>query len=438
MTSDAAPGPRLAPLRRNADYLRLTIGETVSTLGGAVAAFALPLAVLALGGTTVQAGLVAAGRVLGNLCASVVSGSWADSRSRRRTMLSSLAVRAAAWSIIAALVTSAQLNVSLLAALAVVDGCAAAFFTAAEAGSLRLVVPPEQYPRAVAIIEGRQATASLIGGPVGGLLLAIRPAAPFWVNSASFVASLAGITRVRTNLDTHRATERRLLRAMKDGLRLVMGRAVFRRLVVAASISNFVLLALNFSVVLILQRSGDPYWQIGIFQAMVGCSLLVGSILAPRLVASCSVGRLVLAAAFVQAQAVALMAALYSHFIAVCLLAFVCFLLAPAANAAWVGYLALVTPLSYQGRVMAVEEILCTALLPFGTIAAGLIVAHLQWGYAFLLLALIIASEFIFLLSSTHVRRLPLLISVSEEGLDTAAVADSIDVGSEPDPKNSD
>jgi predicted MFS family arabinose efflux permease len=294
--------------------------------------------------------------------------------------------------------------------LAAIGGIAAAFYRAAEAGALRVIVPAEQYPQAMSVIEGRQATASVAGGPIGGALLAAGNSVPFWVNAGSFLLSLLGLTRTRAELGSPSVEPGyRVLSAVKDGLRYIWTRRVFRRLTLAASLSNFSVAAFNFTLIVMLQRRGEPYWVIGLIQTMIGASLLVGSVLAPRLTRRFSVGALVVGSALLETAMLCVAVLLNAFIVPLMIVTSLCYLLAPASNAAWFSYLALATPHEYQGRLASAEDFFSTALLPLGTVAAGLLIAGSSTTPALMVLAACFALSTAYLVSSEAIRSLPRL-----------------------------
>ena len=72
-------------LRRNADFRRYFIGQSVSLIGDQVSGIALPLtAVLALHATPGQMGALTTAYLLPNLVLSLHAGVWVDRSGRRR------------------------------------------------------------------------------------------------------------------------------------------------------------------------------------------------------------------------------------------------------------------------------------------------------------------------------------------------------------------
>src|SRR5690242_6464371 len=78
-------GPR--SLWRNRDYLLLQSGQVVSSLGDQQQFIALPLLILALTGSPLQAGLAVSLNTIAVLVVSPLAGALVDRWDRKRTML---------------------------------------------------------------------------------------------------------------------------------------------------------------------------------------------------------------------------------------------------------------------------------------------------------------------------------------------------------------
>src|SRR5258707_1473580 len=84
-TGEAQPSAR--SLWRNQDYLLLWCGQAISTIGWSVSGRAFPLLVLAVTGSPVQAGLVAALNALATALVTLPAGVLVDRWDRKRVML---------------------------------------------------------------------------------------------------------------------------------------------------------------------------------------------------------------------------------------------------------------------------------------------------------------------------------------------------------------
>lgn len=407
MTSDE-DGHR--PLRKNADYLNLTVGESISNFGSASASFAFPLILYTETRSAAQTSIVMAASVGGNLLGALVVGGWVDQRSRKSAMIISLCGRLVIWTGIAAMIHAGRLLLPFIVIGAFLSGVLGALYQAAEAGALKSLIDPEQFPTAISVLEGRQASSSLAGAPVGALLLRLSAATPFWFNAASYAVSLLGVLRIKTPLGHPTAqSAQSMWKAAIGGFRYIWVRNGFRPMLLSASFVNFGTNAFTLALIIILRRHGQPTWAIALVQTAIGLSLLIGSLLAGRLIRRCSLGFLIIGSPLLRFLAL-LTTSLFSDRIAVFVIAMsFAYLFAPASNSAWMSYIAISTPNDLQGRVAGAEEFSSSALIPVATFAAGLAVSEFTDLRALGLFAGVVFISVVTLLCSPAVRRLPRL-----------------------------
>ena len=119
ITPDTAPTTQTPTqsLWRQHDYRAWFVGDTSSQLAGALRAFALPLAVVALTGSATQAGLIAtASQVIGIICM-VPGGVIADRVDRRKILYLFATLGTVIWSAIAILFVTGALSFPVLITL---------------------------------------------------------------------------------------------------------------------------------------------------------------------------------------------------------------------------------------------------------------------------------------------------------------------------------
>ncbi len=155
-------------------------------------------------------------------------------------------------------------------------------------------------------------------------------------------------TFVGTNTDVHG-----LVAALREGLRFVWSVPLFRALLGPFVVINVAFGSLMVGINLELVRTGTAPLLIGLVDLAVGVGVLVGAVLAPRLVARVRAGALVVAALGVLAAGSVVMAVLGSYAAYLAVLPFA-LLLVPAVNAGLSGYAAAVTPPQLQGRLASV------------------------------------------------------------------------------------
>ncbi|RXR25099.1 MFS transporter [Oerskovia turbata] len=363
------------PLLRNRSYMLLMTGLTTESLGAGLALFAVPLVAYSLTGSVLQAGAVAAVGQVGALLATLPAGVVADRVDRRRLVVAASTVGAALWVTVGAAAALGSLTAWHLALVLFGASVVGAFVDPATSGAFRSVVPAPQLPTALAATQGRDAVASLLAGPVGGLLFAVGHAVPLAAAAIGSAATAVCTWAVREPLngDTAQARATHPVEALRHGLRFVWSVPLFRTLLGLFVVINVAFGGLLVGINLELVRTGVAPVLIGVIDLAVGAGILVGAVLAPQLVARVRAGALTVAALVTLAVGATLMAALqtYPAYVAVLPLAV---LLVPAVNAGLAGYAAAITPLDMQGRlasIMGLTGLAAGPLIPL--VGAGLL-----------------------------------------------------------------
>lgn len=155
-----------------AEFRKLFLGQAISVVGTMLTIVALPFAVLSIGGSATDIGLVEAANLVPMAIMLLVGGVWADRISRRLVMLVADFVRTGVQLATAALLLTGVAQVWHLAALQVLMGVSEAFFRPAYMGLVPQTVSAERLPQANAL-TGLVSSASItIGSIAGGLLVA--------------------------------------------------------------------------------------------------------------------------------------------------------------------------------------------------------------------------------------------------------------------------
>ena len=343
------------PLRRNRSYMLLMSGLTAESLGAGIALFAVPLVAYGITGSVVQAGLVAAVGQAGALLATLPAGVVADRVDRRRLVVGAATVGALLWATVAVTAATGALTAWHLAAVLFGASVVGALVDPATSGAFRSVVPVPQLPTALAAAQGRDAAASLLSGPVGGVLYAVAHAVPLAAAAIGHLATAVCTWFVREPLngDVAEARATRPAAALREGLQFVWSVPLFRALLGLFVVINVAFGGLMVGINLELVSTGTAPILIGLVDLAVGAGVLAGAVLAPRLVARFRAGALVVVALGVLAAGVVTMAALQSYVAYLAVLP-VAVLLVPAVNAGLSGYAAAITPPQMQGRLASV------------------------------------------------------------------------------------
>jgi len=214
-------------LWRNRDFLLLWSGQAVSSLGDQVSGLALPLLVLALTGSSAQAGLVLAASLLPYLALSLPAGVLVDRWDRKRVMIRCDVARVVALGSVPLAYHIGRLTTAQLYAVALVEGAAAVFFSLAETAALPRVVSRARLTEAAALNATADGAATVVGPGLAGLIIGLArgtvagAALAYLVDSLSFLVSAVSLGAIRVPFQKERAsrTGRSLRAELAEGLR---------------------------------------------------------------------------------------------------------------------------------------------------------------------------------------------------------------------------
>jgi hypothetical protein len=193
-----------AAARRRRDFRLFWLGGAVNLLGSNSTALVLPILVLAVGGSALEAGSVGTAGAVVEVLVGPVCGVYADRGSRRAMMVSALIVAALAMGGIGFGIAAHAISLPLLFACVAVGGAATAAYSAAASASIRALLPDEGAEQAVGALQAREQAAKLAGPAVGGGLYQIAAWVPFLVDSASYLFAAVCARAIRAELRPER------------------------------------------------------------------------------------------------------------------------------------------------------------------------------------------------------------------------------------------
>ncbi|MFD1246351.1 MFS transporter [Nocardioides ginsengisoli] len=210
-----------SPLRSH-DFRMLVGGVAVSGLGSAMTPVALAFAVLHLGGTATELGLVVAAFAGAEVVTILYGGVLGDRLPRQLLMQGSSAATAVSQAACAVVLLSGHGSIAFLTAIGVVNGCLGALAQPASNAMTRATVTAEQLPRAVVLRALANQTAYAVGFAVGGIIVAAS--SPGWaiaVDAATYAVAAVLFAMIRVpNVAT--AGRERMLSELADGAREVL------------------------------------------------------------------------------------------------------------------------------------------------------------------------------------------------------------------------
>ena len=282
-------------VRLPSTFNRLAWSNLAAQSAEQIALAASPIvAVLLLGVGEGETGMLQTALTLPFVLMAIPAGLLADRISRRALMASAEALRAAALLAILLLIGLHQLTLPLLALAGFIAVCGTVVYSVAAPALVPSLVPPQQLPAANTRIELARTIAFASGPALGGLLVGWLGAAPAFAFAAALsviaVVLLSGLYEPQRT-----ATPRRHpLHEIREGAAFVMQHPLLRPVFVTQFIFNtgsFLLLAVFVPYAvrhLALSASG-----VGITLAMYGVGMVVGALLATRVMRRLTFGTVI-------------------------------------------------------------------------------------------------------------------------------------------------
>ncbi|MGZ5403769.1 MAG: MFS transporter [Nocardioides sp.] len=393
-------------LARNRDFTRLWVGEAVSQLGTAAGLFVFPLVGYALTGSALLAGLPVAAYTLGIALALLPAGVVADQFDRRRVLLTASAAGFLLSGSLALAGFVGSITLTHLVVVALGTGAVAGVYLPTELSAVRSVVTREELPTAISQNQARHHLASLLGGPLGGVLYAVARPLPFVVDAATFAISFVTVTRVEQDLSPSDRPRRHPVRELGDGLRYLLARPYFRATAAFSASCNLVVNAVFFVAVVRLVEDGVPSTTIGLVEAMAGAGGVVGALIAPFVIDRMRTGHLTMSVAWVWVPLLVPLVFWSSPWLVGAMLC-IGLVLNPAGNAGGQSYRVAITPDELQGRIASSSQFLGMTTIPFAPLLGGWLLE--SWGAATATTVLLVAAVLTALIPtlSREVRSVP-------------------------------
>lgn len=180
-------------------FRRFFLGRSISALGGGITMLALTFAVLDLGGSPGELGLVLGVSALPALVLMVLGGVAGDRWERRRILVGTDLVMGGCQAATAAVLLSGVAEIWHLVVLQLVGGAASAFFGPASTGIVPDVVSAGKVQQANSLLGMAGNLMQVIGPAVAGVIVALAsPGLALAVDAVTFFASavlLSGLPR---------------------------------------------------------------------------------------------------------------------------------------------------------------------------------------------------------------------------------------------------
>jgi MFS family permease len=177
---------------RERDFALFFWGQAASWLGDGIFPIALAFAVLELGGSPTDLGIVLVAGILPQTLFVLIGGVWADRLPRRTIMLAADGARALIQAATAILLLSGEAHIWHLVLLYGLHATASAFFMPASTALVPQVTPKERLQQANALLGVTSSIAFGLGAALGGILVSlVSPGGAVALDACTFVISAA-------------------------------------------------------------------------------------------------------------------------------------------------------------------------------------------------------------------------------------------------------
>jgi predicted MFS family arabinose efflux permease len=363
------------PLHRNREFVALWVGNAVSWLGISISSFAYPLVVLQATGSAAQAGLVGSVLTATTFFLRLPAGALTDRWDRKRIMIACDAGRAAGSASLALALAFGRFHLWHVLLVAFLEGSLGTLFGPAESAAVRRVVAPEQRREAVALNQSRVQLPSLVGPPLGGVLLSLSRALPFVADAVSYLVSLIAVLFVRTPLRDP-PSEHEDSRSIFEGIRWLWRRPFLRALLIWMGLSALAFNGIGLVILVLARSRGASSLALGLMFSIMAVGMLAGALATPRLIRRYSGRTLVVVAAWTVTAAWFLLLPMHSPYL-IGLLGAVANFLAPAIGAVLFSTIAADAPDHLQGRTTAGAIQISSLPAPIAPLGAGLLLGGL-------------------------------------------------------------
>jgi MFS family permease len=210
------------PLRHR-NFRLLVTGTATSALGNAITPVALAFAVLDLGGSAAELGVVVALFALADVATVLFGGVLGDRVPRQVMLEGSAAACTVTQAVVALLLVGGWATIPLLAAIGMVNGCLGALSQPSSSALTRMTVPRQLVSSAVAQRALLQTGAGVVGFAVGGALVAaIGSGWAIGVDAATFAIAALCFARLDVPHTAADGLRKTFLAELGDGFREVI------------------------------------------------------------------------------------------------------------------------------------------------------------------------------------------------------------------------
>ncbi len=231
-------------LWRDGEFLKLWSGQAISEIGSQVSALALPtVAILLLGATPFQVGLLAALETLAFPALGLVAGVYVDRLRRRPIMMACDLGRALALGSVPVAFAFNVLSMPQLYVVALITGVGTVFFEVGYQSYLPALIPRTDLVEGNTKLQVTSSVAQMAGPALAGFLIQlVGPARAVTADAASFLVSVGSLLWIRRPEPPPKPSTESgrggFFAEMWEGIQVVFGNATIWKIAGSTSTSN--------------------------------------------------------------------------------------------------------------------------------------------------------------------------------------------------------
>jgi len=271
----------IGPLRESPDFRRLWAGTTLSAVGGALTAFAVPLQVYDITRSPLAVGAIGVAQLVPTITIGLLGGALADAVDRRKLVLAASTGSAAVSAGLAAQAFAGLHSVWLLYVLVAMSASFSAISSPVRRTLIPSLLPADQVAAGLALNRLSFYIMLTVGPALAGLITAapgLGLPACYLVDAASFACSLYGVARLPA-LPRGAAAARRGPRAVAAGVRYISRSRVLAGAFLADLCATVFGLPVALFPAINAERFGGDPRTLGLFTAAIGVGGLVSGAL---------------------------------------------------------------------------------------------------------------------------------------------------------------
>lgn len=362
------------PLWRNRNYLLLQGGQIVSYIGNQQQFIALPLLVLALTGSVVQAGIAVSLSTIAVLVVSPIAGALADIWDRKRTMVVCDAGRMCVTLTIPVAFWFHVLTMPQMYVVVTIAGVLGTIFSVANSAALPNVVPRDHLPAALSQSQAAYSTVRTFGSLLGGTLYSVGTVFPFLVNALSFGASVFSLNLIRGDFQSGKESPHvPLATAITEGFMWLWRKPLLRFLTLVNG-ADSLRYGAGYLVILVLARElGASPRGIGAIFTGAAVGALLGNLASNRVRRHVRFGTITISMLWLEALMFPLYAIAPTALI-MGLIAAAEEFVSPMYTVSLTSYRLMATPDAMRGRTSSTVQLVTQGAQSVGAIMGGLLI----------------------------------------------------------------